>query len=171
MKTRGCTHDNELLDSIIGFLDQQSSTLRNGHFCSYCGGVLTYFDVTFWLYGEDRTWTARLPTCPFCETSAQLFKEEIDMDTAVTRAPLSAGWREMYKAALFEVDIDRQLQLIAEAELVLTFRAWERFQSKDDHIEEETALEDALYALHALRSAATNRKKTPEFAVRNEWAA
>jgi hypothetical protein len=42
---------------------------------------------------------------------------------------------------------------IADAELALVLRARELFHADEDHIEEEQALDEAMYALHALRSA------------------
>jgi len=41
---------------------------------------------------------------------------------------------------------------IAEAEKVIVKRVRELFAVNTDHIEEDQALDDALYALHALRN-------------------
>jgi hypothetical protein len=62
-------------------------------------------------------------------------------------------WPQVYKAALFEVDASKVPGRIAEAETALVTRARELFQSAGDNIEEEQAVDDAMYALHALRSA------------------
>jgi hypothetical protein len=62
------------------------------------------------------------------------------------------GWRELYLAALFEADRDKLAERIAEAKNALVVRARELFQRAEDHIEEEQAMDDAMYALHALSS-------------------
>jgi hypothetical protein len=62
------------------------------------------------------------------------------------------NWRELYIAALFETDRDRIAARIAEAEQAIVARAREIFSSGADTIEEDQALDDALYALRALQS-------------------
>jgi hypothetical protein len=62
-------------------------------------------------------------------------------------------WRELYVAALFESDSSKLTPMIARAEQALVVRARELFQTSGDHIEEEHAMDDAMYALHALRNA------------------
>ena len=61
-------------------------------------------------------------------------------------------WRELYKVALFEADKGKLSERIADAEAALVLRARELFHADGDHIEEEEALDDAMYALHALRN-------------------
>ena len=74
------------------------------------------------------------------------------MNTAASTCLNSTAWRSFYKAALFELDVTKLPQRIAEAERSLVARARELFQATDDNIEEEQAVDDAMYALHALRS-------------------
>jgi hypothetical protein len=62
-------------------------------------------------------------------------------------------WPQVYRAALFELDANKVSDRIAEAETALVIRARELFHSAGDNIEEEQALDDAMYALNALRSA------------------
>jgi hypothetical protein len=62
-------------------------------------------------------------------------------------------WRQFYKAALFELDANKVSDRIAEAETALVTRARELFHAAGDNIEEEQAVDDAMYALHALRTA------------------
>ena len=62
-------------------------------------------------------------------------------------------WPQLYKAALFELDANKVSDRIAEAETALVTRARELFHSTGDNIEEEQAVDDAMYALHAFRSA------------------
>jgi hypothetical protein len=64
-------------------------------------------------------------------------------------------WRDLYVAALLEGDRDRVPNLIAEAERAIAERARELFRASGDHIEEEEAMDDALYALRALKSCLT----------------
>jgi hypothetical protein len=61
-------------------------------------------------------------------------------------------WKNLYVAALLEGDVERVPSLISEAERAIVERARELFASTGDHIQEEEALDDALYALHALKS-------------------
>ena len=63
------------------------------------------------------------------------------------------AWTDLYKAALVEADRNKLPQRIAEAQQALIARAGELFLATGDHIEEESALDDAMYALHALRNA------------------
>ena len=63
--------------------------------------------------------------------------------------PRVPRWHELYKAALFETDRDKIPQRIAEAEKSIVARARELFATNTDNIEEDQALDDALYALQA----------------------
>ena len=62
------------------------------------------------------------------------------------------AWRDLYLTALMEVDRGKTTARIAEAEHAILMRARELFKAPGDHIQEEEALDDALYALHALRN-------------------
>src|SRR5712675_2015060 len=61
-------------------------------------------------------------------------------------------WRNLYTAALFEVDKTRLPERMAEAEKAVVLRARELFYAAGDNIEEGQALDDAMYTLHALRN-------------------
>lgn len=61
-------------------------------------------------------------------------------------------WRELYTAALFETDRSRIPTRIAAAEKAIVARSRELFSAGSDTIEEDQALDDALYALKALQS-------------------
>jgi 2-keto-3-deoxy-galactonokinase len=70
-----------------------------------------------------------------------------------TPSPRSVqNWRTLYTAALFEADRNRVPTRIAEAEQAIVARARELFSAGNDTIEEDQALDDALYALRALQS-------------------
>jgi hypothetical protein len=59
-------------------------------------------------------------------------------------------WKDLYVAALLESDEQKIPALIAQAERAIVDRARALFVASGDNIEEEEALDDALYALRAL---------------------
>jgi hypothetical protein len=65
---------------------------------------------------------------------------------------LVRNWRDLYTAALFETDKSRVPNRIADAEKAIVARARELFSAGADTIEEDQALDDALYALRALQN-------------------
>jgi hypothetical protein len=73
----------------------------------------------------------------------------------------SRAWRGLYKAALFEVDNARLPDRIAQAEEALGLRARELFHVAGDNIEEGEALDDAMYALHALQNTLQANHRMP----------
>jgi hypothetical protein len=66
--------------------------------------------------------------------------------------PAFQSWRELYCAALFERDANRIPSRIKEAEKAIVARARELFAAGADTIDEDEALDDALYALGALQN-------------------
>jgi hypothetical protein len=64
----------------------------------------------------------------------------------------SLSWHALYQAALFETDRQLIPARIAEAETAILNRVKELFGVDFDHIEEDLILDDALYALRALRN-------------------
>jgi len=74
------------------------------------------------------------------------------MATSVNPPSTAWGWRDSYVAALMEADNGRMTARIADAERVILKRTRELFKASGDNIQEEEALDDALYALHALRT-------------------
>jgi hypothetical protein len=71
--------------------------------------------------------------------------------------PSLPSWRELYKAALFETNHEKLPERIADAERAIVARARELFASSADTIEEDQALDDALYALRALESCVSRQ--------------
>jgi hypothetical protein len=67
-------------------------------------------------------------------------------------SPMLRSWRELYTTALFETDNNRLPGRIADAEKAIVARARELFSAGADTIEEDQALDDALYALRALQN-------------------
>jgi hypothetical protein len=74
------------------------------------------------------------------------------MSTGTSYAAPSLVWHALYHAALFETDRNRVPQRIEEAEKAILARIKELFATTADHIEEDVVLDDALYALRALRN-------------------
>jgi hypothetical protein len=74
------------------------------------------------------------------------------MATSKNLSSLAWGWRDLYVAALMEADNDRMSVRITHAERVMFDRVRELFQASGDNIQEEEALDDALYALRALKT-------------------
>jgi len=62
------------------------------------------------------------------------------------------SWRESYVAALMEPENHKMSARIADAESAILVRARELFEASGDNIQEEEALDDALYALRALKT-------------------
>jgi len=71
-----------------------------------------------------------------------------------TTAKSDCLWHDLYQAALFETDLNQIPARIAQAEEAIVARMKELLMATDDHIEEEQFLDDALYALRALRNCA-----------------
>ena len=74
------------------------------------------------------------------------------MSTGISKSSDSRYWRQLYRAALSEIDNSKLPERIAEAEKAVVLRARELFQAASDNGEETEALDDVMYALHALRS-------------------
>jgi uncharacterized protein YktB (UPF0637 family) len=69
-----------------------------------------------------------------------------------TSSASQLSWQVLHQAALFETDRNKVPRLIEEEEKAILSRIKELFVTSADHIEEDTVLDDALYALHALRN-------------------
>ena len=74
------------------------------------------------------------------------------MSTLTSYNSPQLAWHSLYQAALFETDRNKAPRLIEEAEKAILSRIKELFVSSADHIEEDVVLDDALYALRALRN-------------------
>jgi hypothetical protein len=75
------------------------------------------------------------------------------MDAAISsQSPVSRRWRELYQAAILELDETKLSNRIAEAEEVIVQRARELFQQNGNNFKEQQALDDAMQALRVLRS-------------------
>ncbi len=67
--------------------------------------------------------------------------------------PPSPAWRALYLAALLERDEDRMVQRISDTKKALRVRAHELFRTAGDNLQEESAIDDAFQALHALEQS------------------
>jgi hypothetical protein len=83
------------------------------------------------------------------------------MNTGVSFLPTPRlAWHTLYHAALFETDRSQVPKRIAEAEKAILSRMRELFAAETDHIEEDVVLDDALYALRALRNCVATTEAT-----------
>lgn len=74
-------------------------------------------------------------------------------------------WRELYRTALFEPNPEKLQEYIAQAEWAIVLRARQLFGEQGDHIQEELDLDDALYALQALKNCIFARSQASETAA------
>jgi len=88
------------------------------------------------------------------------------MDAADSSSSISglSDWRKLYTAALFETDKEKLPGRIDEAERRLLQRSRELLAMPGDNIEEKNAVDDALYALGALRSCLKLNTNEPDAA-------
>jgi len=78
-----------------------------------------------------------------------------DARSSSSEANHSLQWHTLYHAALFETNRQMIPLRIVEAEKAILNRVRELFLVTTDHIEEDQVLDDALYALRALRNCVT----------------
>lgn len=71
--------------------------------------------------------------------------------------PSEFRWRELYVTPLFEADPRKVQENIAQAEWAIVLRARQLCGMRGDNIQEEQELDDALYALRALKSTIFSR--------------
>jgi hypothetical protein len=74
------------------------------------------------------------------------------MHTTNSKSPQNESWRELCQTAVLEFDSTKLPLRIVEAEAAIVRRLHELPGEAGDHIEEQEALDDAAYALRALRS-------------------
>ena len=92
------------------------------------------------------------------------------MGVGISNSPdRGRAWAELYLAAIFERDQTVAVLRIFEAEQAVVLWAHELFRASGDTIEEQEALDDAMYALRALRGALQHARETQS--VSDECAA
>jgi hypothetical protein len=79
------------------------------------------------------------------------------MDTGVCKDCETESWKDLYQAAIFESDLNKLPERIAEAEAALVICARELFYAVGDDAEEGESLDDAMCILNALRSSLKHR--------------
>lgn len=82
----------------------------------------------------------------------------MEMPASARTRNSTPAWHELYQAALFENDHKKLPDLITMAERAILARMKEVFTLTTDHIEEDQYLDDALYALRALRNCVVPEK-------------
>ena len=87
-----------------------------------------------------------------------------NMDTTPQSPAQPKDWKDLYLAALLENNQEKIPTLISEAECAIIERARALFTMSGDNIQEEESLDDALYALRALRNCLAVRGRYPEAA-------
>jgi hypothetical protein len=74
------------------------------------------------------------------------------MEKALPPYPVRTDWKALYRAAIHETDRSLTPRRVTEAEKAALSRERELFNGRGT-LEEKEALEDALYALRALKNA------------------
>lgn len=74
------------------------------------------------------------------------------MSTAFPPPTIHSDWKTLYRGAILEPDKSVIRQKVSQAETAVVARGRELFYAQGT-LEEKEALEDALYALRAFRSA------------------
>jgi hypothetical protein len=88
-------------------------------------------------------------------------KQEGIMNTGSSKSLDSGAWRDLYKAALFEVDNARLQERIAQAEKALARRALELFHIAGDNSEEEEVLAHQNENANPLSTADLKQDSSP----------
>jgi len=111
-----------------------------------------------WVVGAQPTVFTRLEL-PTHRISLKLVTHYF-MPTTVYASPTPVpAWHKLYQAALFETE-EREVPVrIAEAERAIVQRSRELIDSTTDNIEENEALEDALYGLQALQNSMVRERE------------
>jgi hypothetical protein len=91
------------------------------------------------------------------ESLSNRFSSELDMNTETSKYPDGRYWKQFYRAAILEGHDGRLPQRVAEAEQAIVARARELFGTSGDYRDEQEALDDAMYALHALETSWRHR--------------
>jgi hypothetical protein len=79
------------------------------------------------------------------------------MNTEKSQYPDSRCWKRFYRAAVLESNDSGLPRRVTEAEQAIVARARELFGTSGDHRDEQEALDDAMYALHALETSWRHR--------------
>jgi hypothetical protein len=75
------------------------------------------------------------------------------MNTATRNGLYVGSWRDLYQAAIYEPDMNKVPERIAEAEAALVICARELFYNAGPDSDEGESMDDAMFILQALRSS------------------
>jgi hypothetical protein len=75
------------------------------------------------------------------------------MNTGTCKGLDARSWKDLYQIAMYESDVDKLSERIADAEGAIVLRARQLFYTSRDSSEEQESLDNALCILHALRSS------------------
>ena len=75
------------------------------------------------------------------------------MNTGSCKGLDARSWKDLYQIAIWESDVNKLSDRIADAEAALVLRARQLFYTFGDRSEEQESLDDAMCILHALRSS------------------
>ena len=168
------TKRDEILESLNELLITKSSQLDGAaQLCSRCGAPMQSVDASLSLYETDLVWNIRLPICE-CEAaantdepSALTAEQENTMASAGADSSPAAGWKELYRLALFEADKARVVVRIAAAKESIAAREQALFYAGSAAMEERKALEAALYGLQLLLTCGSLTRKDTQSTARN----
>jgi hypothetical protein len=107
----------------------------------YCNHLIRRANLP--VYASFRT-----PSVSLLEKGTQPMKRRPPTNSSDS----SLAWHSLYQAALFESDRAKIPNRIDAAERAILDRVKQLFRIEGDHIEEDQILDDALYALRALRN-------------------
>ena len=79
------------------------------------------------------------------------------MNTGSCKGLDARSWKDLYQIAIWESDVNKLSDRIADAEAALVLRARQLFYTSGDSSEEQESLDDAMCILHALRSSLKRR--------------
>lgn len=82
------------------------------------------------------------------------------MNTVACKGLDTGSWKDLYQAAIFEADLNKLPERIAEAEAALVICARELFYGVGGDADEGESLDDAMCILRALRSSLKRRPTT-----------
>jgi len=82
------------------------------------------------------------------------------MNTGTCKGLDARSWKDLYQIAMYESDVDKLSERIADAEGAIVLRARHLYYTSGDSSEEQESLDDALCILHALRSSLKHRPST-----------
>lgn len=136
-------------EKIEQISQKATKAMRCRHLDNFLAGLFKVRPTGFTGWTQVQSWRYFSSVA----NSLQILRPATEVFMTLTSPNLRLGnWRELYTAALFETDRNQISARIAQAEQAIVARARELFSAGNDTIEEDQALDDALYGLRALQS-------------------